>query len=155
MRLASFLINHLLFVPTHAHSHTEERNPCTIAVVEKHIPGYLHRAAELKQFLVENPELIERNSRCASTIVVPIDVGYLDMALAEIVGLDAVKQELLDLDSKFHFDEVRASRGIHVRAVHAFSREHWHGQDNDCNPARPISEGSLCAGRWTCGDDYT
>ena len=109
MRLASFLINHLLFVPTHAHSHTEEQNPSTIAVVEKRIPGYLHRAAELKQFLVDFPEFIERNSRCASTIVVPIEVGDLEMALAKIAGLDAVKQELLDLDSKFHFDEVRAS----------------------------------------------
>ena len=102
----------------------DEKNPATRKVVEGRMPGYMKRAEELKQFLVDNPEgATPRKGKrtggagaggAASDVpehdaVEGID---LDTALSKIIGLDTVKQELRDLEAEIRFNAMRAERGI-------------------------------------------
>ena len=88
------------------------------------MPGYMKRAEELKQFLIDNPEgATPRQGKrtggggaggAASKVpehdaVEGID---LDTALSKIIGLETVKQELRDLEAEIRFNALRAERGI-------------------------------------------
>ena len=109
-------------------SHTDEKNPSTRSVVQARMPGYMQRAEELKQFIIDHPDgatpRVAKGGGAGKAADVPqhdaVEGIDLETALSKIIGLEQVKLELQDLEAEIRFNTMRADRGIEgVEKAHA------------------------------------